>query len=276
MQTDKTPLSPNLRVGRPVTERLRDEQGIALVIALLCMLLLTALGMALTMTTITEKRIAGNYRFGVETIYAADAGVERVMQDLLTVPDWNKILDGSTTSSFVDGAPGIRTLPDGSKMDLVQATNVVRCGKLTCTDVDIDTATDERPWAKNNPRWQLYAYGPVSDLIPTATLNSNVYVIVWIGDDPSENDNKPLVDGDPPADPKYTTNTGKGVVSMLAYAYGPTGVRRVIEATVARTDTTEIERGYTGQRGQDEQNRRARKAAVQTPGKTLTRTVLSF
>ena len=35
------------------------------------------------------------------------------------------------------------------------------------------------------------------------------------------------------------------------------------------TDTTELERGYTGQRGQDEQNRRARKAAVQTPGKSL-------
>ena len=59
-------------------------------------------------------------------------------------------------------------------------------------------------------------------------------------------------------------------------AYGPGGVRRVIEATLARTDTTELERGYTGQRGQDEQNRRARKAAVQTPGKSLTRTVLTF
>jgi hypothetical protein len=66
------------------------------------------------------------------------------------------------------------------------------------------------------------------------------------------------------------------VVAMLAYAYGPTGARRVIETTVARTDTTEIERGYTGQRGQDEQNRRARKAAVQTPGKALTRTQLTF
>lgn len=261
---------------RPVSERLGDESGIALIVALLCMLLLTALGMALTMTTMTERRISTNYRDGVETVYAADAGVERVMQDLLTVPDWNKILDGTTTSSFVDGSPGMRTLPDGSKMDLLQATAMVRCGKTTCTNADMDTATDERPWAKNNPRWQLYAYGPVSDLIPTATLNSNVYVVVWIGDDPSENDNNPLVDGDPPADPSYTTNTGKGVVSMLAYAYGPTGVQRVIEATVARTDTTEIERGYTGQRGQDEQNRRARKAAVQTPGKTLTRTVLSF
>ena len=63
---------------------------------------------------------------------------------------------------------------------------------------------------------------------------------------------------------------------MLTYAYGPGGVRRVIETTLARTDTTEMERGYTGQRGQDEQNRRARKAAVQTPGKALTRTVMTF
>jgi hypothetical protein len=49
----------------------------------------------------------------------------------------------------------------------------------------------------------------------------------------------------------------------------------VIEVTVGRTDTTELERGYTGQRGQDEQNRRARKAAVQTPGKALTRSDMS-
>ena len=49
-----------------------------------------------------------------------------------------------------------------------------------------------------------------------------------------------------------------------------TNAHKVNEITIARTDTTELERGYTGQRGQDEQNRRARKAAVQTPGKALT------
>lgn len=252
--------------------RLGDEQGVALIVALLAMLLLTALGMALALTTTTERRISSNYRDGMEAMYAADAGVERVMQDVLTVPDWNRILNGSVTSSFTDGVPGTRTLPDGSQMDLVQATNMVRCGKTACSDVDMDTATDERPWAKNNPRWQLYAYGPVSEMVPTGTVNSNVYVVVWIGDDPSETDNLPLVDGDEAAG----ANPGRGVVSMLAYAYGATGVRRVIEATLARTDTTEIERGYTGQRGQDEQNRRARKAAVQTPGKTLSRTTMSF
>ena len=262
---------------RPISERLGDEQGIALIVALLCMLLLAALGMALTVTTTTERRISSNYRDGVETMYAADGGVERVMQDLLTVPDWNRVLDGTERSSFTDGAPGMRTLPDGSQLDLNQATNMVRCGKTTCTDADIDLATDERPWLKNNPRWQLYAYGPIDDILPTNTLNSKVYMVVWVGDDPSENDDNPLVDGNPPADPAtYSTTPGKGVISMLAYAYGPTGVRRVIETTFAKTDTTEIERGYTGQRGQDEQNRRARKAAVQTPGKSLTRTVLAF
>lgn len=274
MQTVHTPVSPKLGVGgtRPVTERLQDEQGIALIVALLCMLLLTALGMALTMTTITEKRIASNYRDGVETVYVADASIERVMQDLLTVPDWNKILDGTTTSSFVDGAPGNRTLPDGSQLNLVQATAMLSCGKTSCTPAEMDAYTNERPWGVNNPRWQLYAYGPAKDLIQTDTLNTNVYVVVWIGDDPSDNDAKPTLDGDETAG----ANPGKGVVAMMAYAYGPTGVRRVIEATVARTDTSELERGYTGQRGQDEQNRRARKTAVQTPGKALTRTVLSF
>ena len=48
------------------------------------------------------------------------------------------------------------------------------------------------------------------------------------------------------------------------------------ETTLSRTDNTEIERGYTGQRGQDEQNRRARKAAVQTPGKGLSRSEMTL
>lgn len=257
---------------RSIGSRLKDEQGIALIVALLSMMLLTALGMALSLTTTTERRISGNYRDGVETLYAADAAVERVMQDVLTVPDWNRIVDGTVTSSFVDGAPGARTLPDGSQLNLLEATAMARCGKLSCSAADMDAYTKERPWGPNNPRWQLYAYGKLEDIIQTQTINSNVYVIVWMADDPADNDDNPLLDGGT----ANGANPGTGVLSMLAYAYGPTGARRMIETTVARTDTTEIERGYTGQRGQDEQNRRARKAAVQTPGKALTRTVVGM
>jgi hypothetical protein len=257
--------------------RLRGENGVALIVALMSMMLLMALGMALVMTTTTETRISSNYAQGSEAMYAADAAVERVMDDILTVPAWNDILSGARTSAFIDGpASGTRTLPDGTAINLAEATNMLDCGKTTtCNDTDLDTATEERPWAKNNPRWKLYAYGLMSDMLPTETINSHDYVIVWIADDPSETDNNPLKDGDTSVQDS-NPNPGKGVLAMHAEAYGPYGVKKVIEVTLARTDTTEIERGYTGQRGQDEQNRRARKAAVQSPGKALSRSEMSL
>jgi hypothetical protein len=95
-------------------------------------------------------------------------------------------------------------------------------------------------------------------------VNSPIYVVVMVADDPSETDGDPLTDGN------TGTNPGSGVLSIRAEALGPHGAHRVIEATMARTLSTGLERGYIGQRGQDEQNRRARKSAVQTPGKALT------
>jgi len=262
-----------------LAERAQSERGVALIIAMMTIALMTALGMALIATTMTETRISSNYSDGSEALYAADAGVERVLQDVLTVPDWNNILNGTLQSSFVDGAPtGSRAMADGTQLDLTEATNMVRCGKVTtCSDTDLNSYTADRPWGPNNPRWQLYAYGRMDEMLPTATINSRMYMVVWIADDPSETDDQPTKDGEPSAEPAdHPTNPGKGVLALLAHAYGPNGVKRVIEVTIARTDSTEIERGYTGQRGQDEQNRRARKAAVQTPGKALSRSLLGL
>ena len=270
------------------------ERGIALVVALLSMLLLTALGMSLMLTTTTETMITGNYRDGVEAMYAADAGIERTMQDVLTVPDWNAMLaspDGisaGVTSSFYASSNLQPTLADGRVLDLVKATNAANCPQISppsstpCSLSQMTLSTQERPWGTNNPRWRVYAHGPVSEFVPTDTVNSDFYLVVWVADDPSESDCNPLRDGDPPQDcnsdgtvdaPK---NSGAGVIQLRAEAFGPGGAHRTIETTLARTDNTEIERGYTGQRGQDEQNRRARKAAVQTPGKGLTRSEMGL
>jgi hypothetical protein len=248
-----------------------SERGAALITALMAMLLLSALGLALVMTTSTETMIAGNFREGQEALYAADAGVERVMDDLLTVPDWNNILNGTIRSAFVDGAAsGTRGLPDGTSLNLTEATNVVNCGKVTtCSIAEMNTSTEDRPWGTNNPRWNLYAYGLLNTIVPTGTVNSNVYVIVWVGDDQSENDDDPTKDGN------TQTNPGSGVLAMHVEAYGPRGTRKVLEVTLAKTNSSQLERGYVGQRGQDEQNRRARKAAVQTPGTALTRRTLT-
>jgi hypothetical protein len=147
---------------------------------------------------------------------------------------------------------------------------MANCQKVTtCSTAEMDAPTAERPWAANNPRWKLYSYANLKDLLPsTDTINSPYYVLVMVADDPSDND------GDATKDGASATNPGSGVIAMRAEAFGPRGAHKVIELTLARTDTTELERGYTGQRGQDEQNRRARKAAVQTPGKALTEQTL--
>jgi Tfp pilus assembly protein PilX len=265
---------------------IRREDGIALIVAMMAMLLMTALGVALVLTTSSETMIASNFRNSQEALYAADAVVERAMDDILTVADWNKLLDGSTQSAFVDGPPsGTRNLPDGSTIDLTQVLNLANCDHVaTCSDAEMNAVTASRVWTTNNPRWKLYAYGKLADMLPASdSINSSFYVALMVGDDPSENDGDPLHDGvtpcptnDPsgsivgPTFPPPTCNLGSGVIALRAEAFGPHGAHKVIEITVARTDTSELERGYTGQRGQDEQNRRARKAAVQTPGKALT------
>jgi len=269
----------------PSRARAASERGVALVIALLAMVLMTALGMALMLVSETETLIGSNYRDSVEASYVADAGIERVMQDVLSIPDWNAILTSpdnvraGVTSGFVDGtlAP---TLPDGRTINLQSATNMINCNKTSaCSDAEMDANDGMRQWTKNNPRFRLFAWGPVNDLNPTPTLNSPFYVAVWIADDGAESDDNPSLDGGPASAAWQADgvdkNPGAGVLTLRAEAFGPGGAHRVIETTVARTDSTELERGYTGQRGQDEQNRRARKASVQNPGASLGRSTMS-
>jgi len=223
-------------------QRAADEQGVALIIALLAVALLMALGLALVLTTMTETRIASTYRDGAETLHAADAAVERVMVDMLHVTDWNGILNGSVRSAFVDGAPGgIRRLPDGRALDLTGATNMVRCGQLSsCSDADLDAISEHRPWGRNNPRWQLYAHGPLSALLPAASIDAPAYVVVWIADDPSESDDDPFADGLDTVGcfpgSAACVNHGQGLVTLLAHAYGPGGTVRAVEVTLALND----------------------------------------
>ena len=71
---------------------LRGEHGIALVIAVMSMMLMTALGSALVLTTMTEAGVASNYVSGVEAFYAADAEVERTLSDLPGIGDWHSLI----------------------------------------------------------------------------------------------------------------------------------------------------------------------------------------
>jgi hypothetical protein len=226
----------------------RGDHGIALIIVLMAISVMTALGVALTLTTIAERKIAGNFEQSAEAFYAADAGIERAMQDLLPLPAWGGALSGMVTSTFVDGSPGgVRTGPGGLPFDLSETTSLVRCGKPACSNADLVANTEERPWGDNNPVWQPYAYGRLDRLAPGQRINSQMYVVVWVADDPSENDGNPLRDGglplgcDPARDPGCEDrNMGRGVMLLKAKAFGPDGTRRGIEVTIRRTDRTRI------------------------------------
>jgi hypothetical protein len=76
----------------PSRRRTGSEQGIALVIALMAMMLMAALGSALVLMTMTEAGVSSNYVSGVEAFYAADAALERTLSDLPAVGDWNSLI----------------------------------------------------------------------------------------------------------------------------------------------------------------------------------------
>ena len=243
------------------------------------MCLLTALGMALMLTSQTETMISANYRDSMEGCPPTPR-LERVMDDVLTVHDWNTLLattDGVTsgvTSGFHDTAPSSPiTLPDGRTVDLAKATYMINCAKTTaCSPSDMDTTTDERPWSTNNQRYHLYAWGAFNDLIQTGTLNSPLRRCL-IADDPTETDSDP--DRRQPSPVRRSHRTRRRRPQHSRGSVRPNGAHHVIEATIAKP-TRRKSSAATGQRGQDEQNRRARKAAVQTPGAGLTRSEMSL
>ena len=191
---------------------------------------MSALGAALVLTTSSEALIAANFRNAQEGVYAADAALARAMDDLASMPDWNPILDGSMQSAFADGPPsGARTLADGSSLDLGRTVNMMNCRKPTpCSASNLTAITAERPWGANNPVWRMFAYAPLSSLLAAGTIESLSYVIVMVADDPSENDNDPLLDG------HSTSNPGTGVLVLRAEAFGTRGMHQVIESTIGR------------------------------------------
>ena len=177
-----------------------------LVIALISLVLLSALSTSLAVVMNTELRAAANYGASREAMYAADGALQIAAQELVTVADWNALLSSGALSGFVDGPPsGVRQLGDGSTVDLAQATNLAN--------------GEPRPWGANNPGWRLFAFG---------RLGSRTYVIAWAGDDFAEND------GDPSTDGGGAANPGAGILAVRAEAFGVGGAHAVLEATVRR------------------------------------------
>ena len=155
-----------------VNRRRCSERGIALIIVLLSMLLLSALGIALSLTTSTETQIAASYRRSTETFYAADAGAARAIHDLALVGDWTDVLSGGETSTFVDGAPGPRVLPDGSPFDMT--THTMRRGLFGLALLGLVVSPREAAAQLDPLLFLKRPYGTTA----TSTVKPNVLVAV--------------------------------------------------------------------------------------------------
>jgi len=214
----------------------------AVVVALMSMLLMSALGAALVLTTSAETAIAAHFRDAQNGVYSAEATVELVIAEIGPQPDWTPLLDGSFQSALArEPSAGSWTFADGSSLDLDRLINRLNCRNASgCTATSLAALTPQRPWGANNPVWQLYAYGPLAAFLrdlpgaPGGANDASQYVVVLLADDPSEND------GDPRRDGSAAANAGSGVVVVRGESFGPRGSHQVVEATIGRTtgDTT--------------------------------------
>ncbi|MGE0443990.1 MAG: hypothetical protein AB7P99_02080 [Vicinamibacterales bacterium] len=136
-----------------------------LIIAMLCTIMLLALGGALMSTAATERQAAAAEDRGREAFHAAEAVAERALADLAQMPDWATALDGSAQSAFVDGPPSGGRVFGAVSLDL---------GVLTA-EVD--------GWSTGDGPWRPFAYGPIAQLLP-GEINSPMYAVAWVNADP--------------------------------------------------------------------------------------------
>ena len=210
----------------------RREAGAATVVAIMAVALMAAFSAALALTTSSEATIASNFRRRTEALYAAEAILEWGVAGLPRSDDWTVVLNGSSSLGFADGAPGgVRRLADGRTLDLSRLVNLLNCGRTTaCSPAQMASATSDRPWGPNNPRWRLHAYGPLQRLLAGMVLHSPFYVVLLVADDPGETDGDPLRDGSP-------GSPGCGLILVRGEAFGPGGSHSALEATVVRDRT---------------------------------------
>jgi hypothetical protein len=168
----------------------------------------------------------------VDLLNAADAALALASRELAALPDWTPVVDGSVRSALIDAPlPGVRAIPGGSTIDVPRLTNELTCARSTpCSDARVRAVTAERPWGRNNPRWQPFVYTPLEAVVTLAGAPP-VYVVVWLGDDPLEADDDPQTDGG------GALHEGRFVVRARVAAFGAGGARRALEADLRRVCT---------------------------------------
>jgi hypothetical protein len=194
----------------------RREGGAALLIALLTVLVVSAIGAVLISVAIVETTITGAHRYAAEASYAADAAFERALRDLDLLPDWSLALlppPANVQSTFVDGQL-YPSAPDGRQLDVMALT--------AARQAHSDAQSGPSVFGADSPQWRIYAHSSLAAILPPGTPVQPAYVLVWVSDDGEDGDGDPAIDSN-------------SRIAVFAEAYGSGGARRAIEGSLGRS-----------------------------------------
>ena len=186
----------------------------ALVAALLATTLLVCLGTSLVLLGAAETTLAGHDVQAQGAAHAVYAAVSLAESELRERSSWTGVVTAggpdlcAAPARFADVALQPPAPWDGSPIDL-HALTVKR-------QADGDGTSPPGPAP---PVWRLFAYGPISRLIPSEPRRHPFYLVVWAADG------------------------SEGTLRLFATALGPSGVVSSLEASVARRpDGTSLRR----------------------------------
>jgi hypothetical protein len=189
------------------------ETGTALLIVLTLTFLFSALTIGAAIVVGVETTITSRYRDGTEALYIADGGLAVVLAELRTLPDWSPILQGALHSTASQGSfTGSASVAGG--------TVFLCCGGRSAFErLARESAAGAVP-ARRTLTWHPYLWSPWNALAGQPGPG-RVFVVSFVQDDEDDGD----------ADEATDLN---GVVVVRSEAIRPDGLRRVVEALVAR------------------------------------------
>jgi hypothetical protein len=203
-------------VSVAMRERLRrsDQDGSTLITVLLLMFLLSAIAIGMAVVLQVEVTVASRFVQATQALMAAEAAVNIAIAELRPMADWSPILTGASSSSFSDGAfGGARLLTGGGSVLLC-------CGSSSLSGRLASENGLSGAFARRGLMWRPFLWSPIATLLPGSPLPP-LYIVVFVQDDEDDGDGSGMTDLN-------------GRVVMRAEAVQPDGMRRSVEALVAR------------------------------------------
>ncbi len=226
-----------MNAGRPIRQR-RNEDGIALLISIFVLLLISVMAIAMIVASGTESSLAGNYRSSTSVYYAALAGLEEGRGRLL----------GKNAGSFKNTAPTLIStpLPIGQPVYIINPVG----GENVTPWVPGSTYADTEYNSEFTPTYPLPNPSPSTLSVSTvAGVQGPSYKWVRINA-VSEQSHGIYVDGDTTRGnqvlyydstvPKLTKNSSgtQQVFEITSFAVLPNGSQKMLQYLAAPTQIT--------------------------------------